>query len=126
MGGLGSSPSRETNFKQFNYGKASFNYRANARAITSDRKGYSWMILPETLNKFDEEHVPTFTLQDILEMLPSYSITYDKHTNDLDKYEIRVDIPEKQYYITHIARDSKSLLEVAFKMLKWCRENNCI
>lgn len=96
------------------------------RAITSDRKGYSWVILPETLNKLDEEHIPTFTLQDILEILPSYSVTYDKYTNDLDKYEIRVDIPEEQHYITHIAQSSKSLLEAAFNMFKWCKQNNYI
>lgn len=96
------------------------------RAITPDRKGYSWMILSETLNKFDEEHVPTFTLQDILEILPSYSVTYDKYTNDLDKYELCVDIPEGQHYIAHIARSSESLLKAAFKMLKWCKQNNYI
>ena len=64
--------------------------------------------------------IPTFTLQDILEMLPSYKITYDKYTNNRDKYEIRVDIPEDQHYTTHIAQSSKSLLEASFNMLKWC------
>lgn len=78
-------------------------------------------------NNYNLEYdIPTFTLQDILEILPSYSVTYDKYTNDLDKYEIRVDIPEEQHYITHIARSSKSLLEAAFKMLKWCKQNNYI
>lgn len=68
--------------------------------------------------------IPTFTLQDILELLPSYKITYDKHTKDIDKYEITVDIPEGQHYITHIARSANSLLLAAFEMLKWCKQNN--
>lgn len=76
--------------------------------------------------RFDKWCLPAFILQDILEILPSYRITYDKYTNDSDKYEIRVDIPEGQHYITHIAQSSKSLLEAAFKMLKWCKQNNYI
>lgn len=74
----------------------------------------------------ENEYVPTFTLQDILEMLPSYKITYDKYTRDIDRYEIRIDIPEGQHYITHIAQSSESLLEAAFKMLKWCKQYNYI
>lgn len=71
-----------------------------------------------------DEICPTFSLQDILELLPSYKITYDKHTKCVDKYEITVDIPEGQHYIEHIARSSVSLLEAAFKMLKWCKRYN--
>lgn len=70
-----------------------------------------------------DEICPTFTLQDILEMLPSYKITYDKYTRDIDRYEIRIDIPEGQHYITHIAQSSESLLDAAFKMLKWIKGN---
>lgn len=80
----------------------------------------------EDEEEYAHETISTFTLQDILEILPSYSITYDKYTNDLDRYEIRVNIPKKQNYITHIAQSSKSLLEAAFKMLKWCKENGDI
>lgn len=80
----------------------------------------------ELCSSADVGDITTFTLQDILEMLPSYSITYDKYTNGLDKYEIKVDIPENQHYITHIARSSKSLLKAAFKMLKWCKQYNFI
>ena len=100
------------------------------RAITPDRKGYSWMILPETLNKFDEEHVPTFTLQDILEILPKY----------IDNYMLNIVpccINNPVWMIEYINMDDEievldepirenSILEAAFNMLKWCKQNNYI
>lgn len=73
-----------------------------------------------------DEICPTFSLQDILELLPSYKITYDKHTKDVDKYEIRVYTTDGQHYITHITQSAKSLLDAAFEMLKWCKINNCL
>ena len=85
----------------------------------------------DTIKDWTNQHgenciIPTFTLQDILEILPSYKITYDKFTNDSDKYEIKVNILEGQHYITHIAQSSESLLKAAFTMLKWCKQNNYI
>lgn len=93
----------------------------------SHRPYYGWKYYQKGAGTdSDKEYVPIFSLQDILEMLPSYKITYDKYTKDIDKYEIRIDIPEGQHYITHISQSNDSLLEAAFNMLKWYRTNNYI
>lgn len=56
--------------------------------------------------------IPTFTLQDILEMLPDY-YWIEKFSNI---YKIK-DVDGDTYF------ESKSLLEAAFNMLKWCKQN---
>lgn len=104
------------------------------RAITSDRKGYSWMVLPETLNKFDEDHVPTFTLQDILEMLPyelpSNSTDFISYSLKMIKWDDGYMLEyQEQYYdedYTLMSFMENTPLQAAFNMLKWCKENNYI
>lgn len=90
------------------------------RAITSDGKGYSWMILPETLNKFDEDHVPTFTLQDMLEIIPSFDLS---KTSTVDPI---VGIKCFKGYEEIKFASKQSLLDAAFSMLKWCKQKNYI
>lgn len=88
------------------------------RAITSDRKGYSWMILPETLNKLDEEHIPTFTLQDILEITVS-TVPQLWRKDGIPTWHIH-DYMMKGHFI------GTNLMDIAFKYIKWCKENNYI
>lgn len=68
----------------------------------------------------DEEYIPTFTLQDILKMLPrGWEIgTYVANRNTLTVF-----LNELGYCHQEV---SDSLLEAAFNMLKWCKENGYI
>lgn len=92
------------------------------RAITSDRKGYSWMILPETLNKFDEDHIPTFTLQDILDMYGSYYL-YNSYTLYKRNNVWWIELIDENYLISKTIK-GESELECAFEMLKWIHVNS--
>lgn len=66
---------------------------------------------------------PTFTLQDILEMLPSYQIW------DSKKYGYKCGINSLQCIDAdgHLYTEyGTTPLEAAFNMLKWCKQNNYI
>ena len=112
------------------------------KLVSSNRIGYAWLLLPESLNKMDETHVPTFTLQDILETLPKYIEVTEEQTDKseyLGTNRLRIGCPEgiDDMYIMY-TKDSKmnggwssfnakpSLIKAAFNMLKWCKENNYI
>lgn len=69
------------------------------------------------------ECIPTFTLQDILEMLPR-TINYDgsKRLRVLPPNEIEY----TNYSLEGHFKHGDSLLEAAFNMLKWCKQKNYI
>lgn len=70
--------------------------------------------------------IPTFTLQDMLEMIPNYSIChYDTRIEDLDGYVITLKNGEAGLNFArniHTERDVK-LLDAAYNMLKWVKQN---
>lgn len=87
-----------------------------------NREGFDWMLLLEHLNKCDTEHTPTFTFQDILEMFSQGSLQGSLHFN---KNKFIVFVADNQFNVIN-EEDSVSPIEAAFKMLKWCKENNYI
>ena len=94
------------------------------------------------INHIDNEHfwntregketIPTFTLQDIAELLPNW----------IDPYYTRVEYHKNSFYHTYVKRwicsyvtfdgacfkqfEGDSILEATFNMLKWCKQNNYI
>ena len=71
--------------------------------------------------------IKTFTLQDVLSLLP-YSIS-TTHTSYLSILPLR----DGGWYIKYNrmecdekSTDGKTLLQAAFNMLKWCKQNNYI
>ena len=85
---------------------------------------------------------PTFTLQDLLDMLPQ-GFYLEQNTTSLDKkvflqinktagggysiaYEQSWDEDGKLKIKMHGQQLNDSLLEAAFNMLKWCKQNNYI
>ena len=72
--------------------------------------------------------IKTFTLQDILEMLPrevkEHHFILEDNCDEWDMYYF-LSVPDKQ--ISTIGNiTGKTLLEAAFTMLKWCKQNNYI
>lgn len=65
---------------------------------------------------------PTFTFQDILEMFSQGSLQGSLHFN---KNKFIVFVADNQFNVIN-EEDSVSPIEAAFKMLKWCKENNYI
>lgn len=117
-----------------NISKASCTW-CKVRAITPDRKGYSWMILPETLNKFDEEHIPTFTLSDILNILPDIRVNNTWYipllykSGDLWVVDYHCAADFNKTFLPNgidIMCCCETALEAAFNMLIWCKEENYI
>lgn len=77
----------------------------------------------------ENEYIPTFTLYDILEMLPKEIIKDGiSYIKCLDAYY------DERYLFLYINRDIQDILheecdiplEAAFNMLKWCKQNNYI
>lgn len=77
---------------------------------------------------------PTFTLQDILELLPScikedfgdcYYLMIEQLSNDEEKdWNIRYCLSD--YSLSKIQFASLNLLDAAYEMLCWCIENNYV
>lgn len=75
------------------------------------------------------ETIPTFTLQDILDLLPSEIEENSEHnllsiTNFNDDWYIRYQLSDE--FEPLISFESKSLLDAAYKMLCWCIEKGYI
>lgn len=74
--------------------------------------------------------IPTFTLQDILEILPNFhfiSINYNNYIG----YTMNVCSSNQETFgeIIHTEScmgETNNMLEAAFNMLKWCKQNNYI
>lgn len=71
----------------------------------------------------DRDIVPAFTLQDILEMLPTHK-TFSEYNKTYNRCWVRLCSPENDNIHTELSNES--LLEASFKMLKWCKQNNFI
>lgn len=75
---------------------------------------------------------PTFILQDILEMLPK-RIDKDIDEEESVCYHLDIDFSTCNIgYFSYLADSSikwihyDNILDGAFKLLKWCKQNNCI
>ena len=90
-----------------------------------------------TINHIDNEHfwntregketIPTFTLQDIIEMLPNWIDPYYKYQKSLF-YDVYINRWICSYVVSNGSCfeqfEGDSILEVAFNMLKWCNKND--
>ena len=65
---------------------------------------------------------PAYTLQDILEKLPTHKIFSESYTNDFGRYFVRLCTPKNRNVHTELS--NKSILEAAYNMLVWCLEGN--
>lgn len=96
------------------------------KVATPNRIGYIWTILPEHLNKCDEEHIPTFTLQNILEYLPK-QIKVGKTIVCTPEFSLdSVGYYDYDSCFTLISFKEKTLLLSFFNLLKWCKQNKHI
>lgn len=74
-----------------------------------------------------KETYPTFTLQDILEMLPKVIMTEeDNFELYLNTYQCYVQYRDSKHNKMLNIEFGNSILEAAFSMLKWCKQNNYI
>lgn len=91
--------------------------------------GFALMLLNDgreslTIEKMKENHgaeniVPAFTLQDILDMLPR---AWEIGAYNANRNTITVFLDDETGHCHQEVSDS--LLEAAFNMLKWCKQNN--
>lgn len=77
------------------------------------------------------EYIPTFTLQDILEMIPvrygiSRILDEDKLAESVGTYELSLQEKFLTYWRELKSFYGNNLLEVAFDALKYCKQNNYI
>lgn len=84
----------------------------------ANKEGFDWMLLPEHLNKCDEEHIPTFTLQDILEITIN-TVPQLWKKDGIPTWHIH-NYMMKGHFI------GTNLMDIAFKYIKWCKQNNYI
>ena len=72
------------------------------------------------------ETVPTFTLQDVLEIIKKNVLEKDL------SLDLELNLINNQFQLTKevdyrlYTSDGKTLLQSAFQMLKWCKQNNYI
>ena len=71
---------------------------------------------------YDYYIIPTFTFQDMLEMLSQGSLRGSLHFN---KNKFIVFMADNQFNVIN-ETDSVSSIEAVFKMLKWCKENKYV
>ena len=84
-----------------------------------------WEYIEKTFMRY-----PTFTLQDVLKMLPN-SIKFAQLSgiltikkDSMNYYQVQYKDFIKEYNIQQFVE--KSLLDATFNMLKWCKQNNYI
>lgn len=139
---LGIDTSKASAFYYPNYGDY-YNHPITKKYVR-DIKGYnpypSFVNGDRTLKDLNPDLFPTFTLQDILEILPQ-SFYVEKNTTSLDKkaflqinktagggysiaYEQSWDKDGKLKMRMHGQQLNTSLLEAAFELLKWVKLNN--
>lgn len=81
-------------------------------------------IVPNKLDNMEIETVPTFTLQDILDLLPRQMI--DEYASPLTiehTFDLLVRVCYKDIYVT---ADYEDIIDAAYEMLCWCIENECL
>lgn len=86
--------------------------------ITDPKQEYPKLVLRDKNFMFIEKVIPTFILQDILEILPKPC-----YLNCMDNDFYQCEIPTK---IGSISTNGSSPLNAAFNMLKWCKQNKYI
>lgn len=70
--------------------------------------------------------VPTFTLQDILEIIKKNVLEKDLSLDlELNLINNQFQLTKEVDYMLYTS-DGKTLLQSAFQMLKWCKQNNYI
>lgn len=75
-----------------------------------------------TQEKFKEGlWTPAYTLQDVLEKLPTHNTFSEDYNNNFGRYWVRLCTPENENI--HVELSNKSLLDAAYNMLVWYREN---
>lgn len=88
--------------------------------------------LKDSFNYSDDDWIPTFTLQDILTLLP----TYITHNDGEYEYKWNIMPFGEEYVVQYLDTDGinpalvtmkdVSLLQACFNILKWCKQNNYI
>lgn len=89
------------------------------------------------LNHIDNEHfwstrigketIPTFTLQNILEICPKVIMTEeDNFELHLNTYQCYIQYQDSKHAKMLNIEFGNSILEAAFNMLKWCKQYNFI
>lgn len=99
-------------------------------------RGYIYSLHIGYCSKMGGDCIPAFTLQDILEMLPTHIEVERKDMfgeEDNFWYELDINFEEKSisyhdflHDVTLVDFDYDNLLDGAFNMLKWCKQNNYI
>lgn len=133
--GLGIDTSKASAFYYPNYGD--YYEHPITKKYVRDVKGYnpypSFVNGDRTLKDLNLDLFPTFTLQDILEMLPKTIEAF----KDGSKLPLMITITgSSKYAIVYCNPFCKNgtvgltihdtLLEAAFNMLKWCKQNNYV
>ena len=76
-----------------------------------------------TQKKFAEGlWIPAYTLQDILEKLPTHETFSESYANDFGRHWVRLCTPKNSNVHTELS--NKSILEAAYNMLVWCMKKN--
>lgn len=75
---------------------------------------------------YDYIIIPTFTLQDILEILPKIKHYYYPNLRQVNNISWQIIYKSKLGELEWIAKYGKTSIEAAFNMLKWCKQNNYI
>lgn len=88
--------------------------------------GYLYSLCIGYLPSMGGRFIPTFTLQDILEIIKEQVLKKDLSLDlQLDLLNSSLQLTKEIDYILHIA-DGDNILETAFNMLKWVKENEYI
>lgn len=74
----------------------------------------------------DMNYIPTFTLQDILEMLPNIKGYYYPDLRQVSKSTWQIIYKPKFGELPWIYKNGFTSINAAFNMLKWCKQNNHI
>lgn len=107
--------------------KASMCWWRRVRDFRGERVEGKWALSfnkPYIVQNFEQnEDIPTFTLQDILELLPYKIVASYLH---IGRKSFSGNL---LFYVEYSGREqfgSKSLLDAAYEMLCWCAENGYI
>lgn len=74
-----------------------------------------------TQKKFAEGlWIPAYTLQDILEKLPTHKTFSENYASNFGRYWVRLYIHKGSKLQEHTELSNKSLLEAAYNTLVWC------
>lgn len=102
-------------------------YRRRTRDFRGEEKAGRWNLVinqPIIVSNFETyEEVPTFTLQDILELLPYKIIAGYLH---IGRKSFSGNLLFFVEYPGHVRFGGKSILDAAYEMLCWCIENGYI